>query len=78
MPKRGNKIRIFLYFMLVGLLMVLLFLSTFKIVAMDTGFFTRFLVSLLFILLLLPLVPHIKLFDIVEVTRKERILAKRK
>ena len=78
MPKRGNKIRIALYFFLVILLLFFLLLSAFKIVELDTGFFTRFLISLLFILLLLPMIPRIKIFDVVEVTRKERILAKKK
>lgn len=78
MPKRGNKIRIFLYFALIFLLLAFLMLNAFKIVELETGFFTRFLISLLFILLLLPMVPKIKLFDIVEVRREGRILAKKK
>jgi hypothetical protein len=74
MPKRGNKIRISLYFFLIGLLLLFLFLHAFNVVELQTGFFTRFLISLLVVVLLLPLVPKIKIFDIVDVRRDTRFL----
>ncbi len=77
MAKR-NAVRIFLYFSLIALLLLFLVLHTFRIIEMETGFFTRFLISLLFVLLLLPMVPHIKIFDIVDIKREARILAKKK
>ena len=73
MPKRGNKTRLALYFLLVALLLLFLFLHAFGVVQLQTDFFTRFLIGLLFILLVLPLVPYVKVFDLVEVRREARI-----
>jgi len=74
MPKRGNKVRVSLYFFLIILLLLFLILHAFNIVPMQTGFFTRFLLSLIVVVLLLPLVPRIKIFDIIDVGRKTRFL----
>ncbi len=78
MEKRGNKLRVSLYFSLVILLLTFLIIHAFKIVELETGFFTRFLLSMLFVLLLLPMVPHIKIFDIVDIKRGARILTRKK
>ena len=71
--KRGNKVGIALYFSLVVLLLLILVLHIFNIYPLQTDFFARYIIALLFILLLLPLVPKIKLFDIVEVKREARM-----
>lgn len=73
MPKRGNKLRLTLYFSLVVLLVLFLMLHAFSVIEIQTDFFTRFLIALLFILLVLPLVPYVKVFDIVEMRREARI-----
>ncbi|MBN2454054.1 hypothetical protein JXB11_00760 [Candidatus Woesearchaeota archaeon] len=78
MPKRGNKVRVSLYFFVVILLLGFLFLYAFNIIPMQTDFFTRFLISLLVVVLLLPLVPHIKIFDIIDVRRDSRFLSQEK
>ncbi|MBI2142013.1 hypothetical protein HYU15_00810 [Candidatus Woesearchaeota archaeon] len=52
--KKGNKIRLMLYFFLVALLLLFLFLHAFGVVRLQTDFFTRFLIGLLFLLLVLP------------------------
>ena len=71
--KRGNKLGVLLYFLLVGLLLLILVLHAFNIYALQTDMFTRYIIALLFVLLLLPLVPRIKLFDVVEVKRDARM-----
>ncbi len=71
--KRGNKIAVALYFFLLALLLLILALHLFGIYALQTDFFARYIIALVFILLLLPLVPRIKLFDIIEVTRRTRM-----
>ncbi len=71
--KRGNKVGIALYFFLILLLLTLLVLHVFGIYLLQTDFFARYLIALLFILLLLPLVPKIKIFDVVEVKREARM-----
>jgi len=73
--KRGNKIRVALYFILLLILLTFLILHTFNLVPMQTGFFTRFMISLIVVVLLLPIVPHIKIFDIVDVRRDTRFLS---
>ncbi|MBI3034087.1 hypothetical protein HYY72_02915 [Candidatus Woesearchaeota archaeon] len=73
MAKRGNRISIMLYFFLVSLLLLFLILHSFSLAEINTDFFTRFLLGMLFILLVLPLVPYVKIFDIVEVRRKARM-----
>lgn len=75
MAKRGRWINYFLYFTLLALLLVMLALSAFGVVKMDTGFFTRYLVALVFVLMLLPMVPKVKIFDVVDISRGSRILS---
>ena len=71
--KRGHKIAVTLYFVLLSLLLLILILHLFGIYQLQTDFFARYIIALVFILLLLPLVPKIKLFDIVEVKREARM-----
>lgn len=71
--KKSNTIGLMLYFSLIGLLLGFLVLHSFRLVRLETDFFTRFLLALLFIVLLLPLVPKIKIFDIVEVKRENKM-----
>ena len=71
--KRGNKIGVMLYFFLLSLLLLILILHIFGIYQLQTDFFARYIIALVFILLLLPLVPKIKLFDIIEVKREGRM-----
>ncbi len=73
MEKRGNKIKILLYFGLIFILLLFLFLHSFRIVELNTDFFTRFLIALLFVLLLLPAIPKIKIFDVVEIKREGKM-----
>ena len=71
--KRGHKIAVTLYFSLLLLLLLILMLHIFNIYPLQTDFFARYIIALVFILLLLPLVPKIKLFDIIEVKREARM-----
>ena len=71
--KRGNKLGVVLYFSLVGLLLLILVLHVFNIYMLQTDFFARYIIALLFVVLLLPLVPRIKLFDVIEVKRDARM-----
>jgi hypothetical protein len=73
MAKRGNKIAVCLYFVLLGLLLILMVLHVFGIYPLQTDFFARYLITLVFVLLLLPLVPNIKLFDIIDIKRQTRM-----
>ncbi len=73
MEKRGNRLKILLYFALVLILLLFLFLHSFRIVELNTDFFTRFLIALLFVLLLLPAIPKIKIFDVVEIKREGKM-----
>ncbi|MBI4438421.1 hypothetical protein HY640_00650 [Candidatus Woesearchaeota archaeon] len=73
MGKQAKKTAIMLYFGLVAMLMLFLFLHAFGIAQIQTDFFTRYLIALLFILLILPLVPKVKIFDVVEVKRETRM-----
>ena len=71
--KRGKKTAVTLYFILLILLILLLVIHAFRIYPLESGFFTRYLVALVFALMLLPLVPRIKIFDIVDVKRETRM-----
>ncbi|MBI2133592.1 hypothetical protein HYU11_02825 [Candidatus Woesearchaeota archaeon] len=73
MAKKGNKMRMVLYFCLVTVLALFLFLHAFGVVQIQTDFFTKFLISLLFVILILPMVPYVKIFDVVEVKRESKI-----
>ena len=77
MAKKRSGLAYFLYFFLLALLLAFLILNTFGIVPMETGFFTRFLISLIFVLLILPLVAHIKFFDVIDISRNTKILAEK-
>lgn len=71
MAKRG-KLAIALYFALLIMLITLLVIYAFGIRQINDGFFTRYLVGLIFVLMILPLIPKIKIFDIVDIKREAR------
>ena len=76
--KRGNRIRVALYFTLLLMLLGFLALHAFKIYPVETDFFTRFLIILIFVLMLLPFIPRIKFFDVIDVSREVRMFWKKK
>ena len=71
--KRGKKTALTLYFLLLVLLITLLIVHAFRIYPLESGFFTRYLVAMVFVLMILPLVPKIKIFDIVDIKRETRM-----
>lgn len=71
--KRGSRIAIALYFALLLLLLAILALHIFNIYPLQTDFFARYIIALLFVLMVLPLVPKIKLFDIIDIKRETRM-----
>lgn len=71
--KRGRKTGIILYFMLLALLLGMLAINAFKLYPLETGTFTRYLIGLIFVLMILPLVPKIKIFDVVDIKREARM-----
>jgi len=71
--KRGKKTAVALYFSLLVLLLVFLIIHAFRIYPLDSGFFTRYLVAMIFVIMILPLVPKIKIFDIVDIKRETRM-----
>ena len=78
MPRKGGKwVAVALYLLLVALLLGFLILYAFSIVPLQSDMFTRFLISLLVVVLLLPSIPRIKIFDLVEVTRKAQMFRKK-
>jgi len=76
--KRGQKTAVALYFSLLVLLLVFLIIHAFRIYPLDSGFFTRYLVAMIFVIMILPLVPKVKIFDIVDIKREARMFAKKK
>lgn len=79
MAKRGGKrLNYVLYLSLLSLLLAFLVLSAFKVVPMETGFFTRYLIALVFVLMVLPMVPHVKIFDVIDIRRDKKILSSQK
>ncbi len=62
-----------LYFLLLIILLALLVIYAFGIRPMNDGFFTRYLVGMIFVLMVLPLVPKIKIFDIVDIKREAKM-----
>ncbi len=73
---RQNLISGILYLLLVVLLVMFLLLHAFMIQELETGSFTRFLISLVVVVLLLPSVFRVKIFDLIEVTRKAAMFQK--
>ncbi len=73
MAKGGRKAAVALYFVLLVLLVSLLVLHAFRIYQINDGFFTRYLVGMIFVLMMLPLVPKIKIFDVVDIKREVRM-----
>lgn len=76
--KRKKWLAYLCYTFLVLFVLFLLIIHTFKIIEIETGYFTRFMIILLFVLLLLPLVSHIKFFDIIDVRRDLKLFRKKK
>ncbi|MBI2142994.1 hypothetical protein HYU20_01480 [Candidatus Woesearchaeota archaeon] len=71
--KRGKGVAIALYFSLLLLLLLILVLHLFGVYPLNTDFFARYLIALLFVLMLLPLIPKIKIFDMIDIKRETRM-----
>lgn len=71
--KRGSKAAIALYFALLLLLLGILSLHLFNIYPINTDFFARYVIALIFVMMLLPLIPRIKIFDMVDIKRETRM-----
>jgi len=66
----ADKLKASLYFILVAIMLLFLGLYSFTNLVLRADKFTMFLLSLIFVLLLLPSATYIKAFDIIEI-RKE-------
>ena len=64
-----NPMRLTFYFVLVGIVFILFLLQAFNLVYINTDKFTYYTLGILVVVLALPLVERIKVFDVIEVTR---------
>ncbi len=71
--KRGSRIAIALYFSLLLLVLLILGIYLFNLYPLQSDFFARYLIALLFVLMLLPLIPKIKIFDMIDIKREARM-----
>ena len=71
--KRGKRIAIALYFSLLLLILLILGIYIFNLYPLQSDFFARYLIALLFVLMLLPLIPKIKIFDMIDIKRETRM-----
>ncbi len=71
--KRGNKVAVALYFSLLLLVLFILGIYLFNLYPLQSDFFARYLIALLFVLMLLPLIPKIKIFDMIDIKRETRM-----
>jgi hypothetical protein len=78
MASRSSPAAITLYFLAVIILATFLFLNAFKVIELETGFFTRFVLSLLVVALLLPLIPKIKIFEVIDIKRDTKMFSAKK
>ncbi len=76
--KRGNKVAVALYFSLLLLVLFILGIYLFNLYPLQSDFFARYLIALLFVLMLLPLIPKIKIFDIIDIKRETRMFRAKK
>jgi Ca2+/Na+ antiporter len=73
MAKKRNSWGIALYFVLLAFLIAVFVLHAFRLTQLETGFFSRYVLALIFVVMILPLVPKIKIFDIVDIKREARM-----
>lgn len=66
------------YILLVAILLLMVSLHVFGLFPLATDKFSIFLISLLAAVLLLPLLKHLKFFDLVELRREYKLLKKSK
>jgi len=74
--QRRRMFAITTYVLLLVIILIILFLHVFKVSTITTDKFSFFIVSLLFILLLLPSVTYIKAFGFMEVRKDTRVMVK--
>ena len=67
------RIAIALYFSLLLLILLILGIYIFNLYPLQSDFFARYLIALLFVLMLLPLIPKIKIFDMIDIKRETRM-----
>ena len=77
MQQKKSKVAYFLYFSLLTLLVALLVLHAFNLYAVQDDFLTRYLVALIFVMMVLPVVAHVKFFDVIDIKRDVRLFRKK-
>jgi len=74
--RTANPMRLTFYFVLVGIVFILFLLQAFNLVYVNTDKFTYYVLGILVVVLALPLVDRIKVFDVIEVSRPKIMLFK--
>ena len=78
MAKRGSKTAVALYLVLLTMLVTLTLISAFRLYPLNESFFTRYLIALLFAAMILPMIPKVKIFDIIDIKRETKMFVKKK
>ena len=76
--QKKSKIAYYLYFSLLLMLVALLVLHAFDIYKIQDDFLTRYLVALIFVMMILPVVSHVKFFDVIDIKRDVKLFGKKK
>ena len=76
--RKPSKISLAMYFGMFVLLFLIFLIHSFRIYPVESGFFARYLIALMFVMMVLPLVPKIKIFDIVDIKRETKMFGSKK
>ena len=71
--RKPSKISLIMYFGMIIFLLIIFIIHFFKLYPTEQGFFARYLIALMFVMMVLPLVPKIKVFDIVDIKRETKM-----
>ena len=74
--RKPSKVSLIMYFGMLFFLLTIFIIHFFKLYPAEQGFFARYLIALMFVMMVLPLVPKIKVFDIVDIKRETRMFKK--
>ena len=74
---KRNPLKISAYIICALIIFSITVIHAFKIYTLNQDFLTKYLLSMLFVTLILPLVPYVKIFDIVEIRRDAQLLSKK-
>lgn len=75
--RKDKRLGAVIYFALLLWLNFIFIVHAFRLYPLETDYFSRYVLAMIFSIMILPLIPKVKLFDIIDIKRETRMFNRR-